>query len=163
MSKGYILKYSDEVICATMDRELLVVYLYQKGMRRFNHYYDVERISKRDLYELYGKYILTEHDETKMIVTPEDIDAWGQRMERLEMVYGETLNDLEYLKTMLHKKKDLKKIDEAIEVLKKRKSEILGKEGKINAMADILAVPVETILEEREMFRNFVYAMNKED
>lgn len=163
MAKGYVLKYADEVVCATERRDLLVIYLHQKGVRRFNHYYSIERIPRKEIPILYDDYELFEHDETGMIVTPDDLNAWSQRMEQLEMMYNETLMNLQNIKLMLTKKKDLKKLDDAIDVIKKRKAIITGKEGKIEEMAEVLGVPIETILQERELFRGFAYAVQKED
>lgn len=155
LAKGYILYYDGEIVCSSYDRDTLVLYLHQKGMRRLGWYYEVKRVPIKKMMEYDDQYILFEHKESGFILTSEDLDAYERRREMVKDSYKETLYGLQCFRDKLSKKKDKKKLTEAIEVLEKRKSILAGKEMDYNLLKEILQVDVKTIMEERDMFRQF--------
>lgn len=163
MAKGYVLKYANEVVCAAYKKDDLVIYLHQKGVRRLNHYFEIERVPRNQLDLLYGEYLLSDHDETKMVATPEDIDAWNRRMEQERCMYEEALTSLKFIRVSLgDKKKDRKILDDAIALIEKRKKRIQKEEEKLKQMEEVLHVSFETILQERELMNGYHYAITNE-
>lgn len=166
MAKGYVLYYAGEPVCASKNKDLIVLYLFQKGMMSYEimrRYYEIKRVPKNEIFNLFDEYYLQEDLETGFVIVPEDREALNRRFELQKDNYKETLYGLEAFKDLLKKKKDKKKLEDAIEILKKRKDILAGSIARANMLADILKVPVENIIEERELFRQFYQKVHGSD
>lgn len=154
MSKAYMLYYMDELVAVACKRLQLSVYLAQKGIYDLDDKnIEIKRVSKSEL-GAYTEELLEEHD-TGFIVSPSDEYAFDMRKEDDELTFKSLMSDLEDFGKRLNKPKDIKKIKKAIKVVKKNAGKLKGKNHEISIMKDIIEVPLETVVEENIMNRNY--------
>lgn len=154
MSKAYMLYYMDELVAVACKRLQLSVYLAQKGIYDLDDKnIEIKRVSKSEL-GAYTEELLEEHD-TGFIVSPSDEYAFDMRKEDDELTFNSLISDLENFSKRLDKPKDIKKIKKAIKVVKKNASKLKGVKHEISIMKDIIEVPLETVVEENIMNRNY--------
>lgn len=158
MSKAYMLYYMDELVAVACKRLQLSVYLAQKGIYDLDDKnIEIKRVSKSEL-GAYTEELLEEHD-TGFIVSPSDEYAFNMRKEDDELTFNSLMSDLEDFSKRLNKPKDLKKIKKAIKVVKKNAGKFKGMQHEIAIMKEIIEVPLDTIVEENAMNRNYRMAV----
>lgn len=169
MSLIWVVIYQDEFLCASKSRDHIVEYLFYKDVKYIGLGSGFEIAREKASFWKDGiipEIYLQRHRETGYLCTPEDVQAYDEwKCVRVDS-YNNAIKGLEKaieLLDMAEKKKDKKKLEKALNVLTKRKSLFIGKKADMDTMERIVKVDPATVIEERNLFRDFMYKVQNSE
>jgi len=168
VARIWVVIYGDEYLCASRTRKHIVEYLFYKDV----HYiglgsgFEVVREKESNLdISIIPEVYLFRHEETGYLCTPEDRKAYDEWKDERVKAYKDTVNGLgKAIDTLVlaDRRKDAKKLEKALKVLTKQRDLFVGKKADMDTMERIVKVDPQTIMEERHMFRDFMYKIHND-